>query len=132
MTEEAVKQIVAEEIGRLFGQMQDDITNIKRGQERIERVLLGDKDYEDDGMASQVKFAYTYARKNTESRLIERACPAIEHYERYEKNGFWDSLEQMIDGYKVWKWLIAFTGVGTLMGLINIAFLVIDLINATH
>lgn len=120
MGEQDVRKIVLEEIGNVFTKMQQEISEVKQSQSRIERVLLGDKDYNDEGMASQIHFAYQYARKNTESKIIERGCEAIDQFERYKKNGFWEILEQIIDSYKIWKWLVAFTGIGTLVGVINL------------
>ena len=140
MTEGQVRAIVIAEIKTCFEQISKDVAQLKaesketregiiknnEGIGRIERLLKGDKDFEDEGMAYQVKVAYEYARKNTDSHIVERGLKAIEHYENWEKAGLWDLLLNMADKYKALKWFVAFTGIGTVAGVVNLISMILN------
>ena len=140
MTEGQVRAIVIAEIKTCFEQISKDVVQLKaesketreeiiknnEGIGRIERLLKGDKDFEDEGMAYQVKVAYEYARRNTDSHIVERGLKAIEHYERWEKAGLWDLLLDMVDKYKVLKWFVVFTGIGTMAGVVNLISMILN------
>lgn len=150
MSEEQIRAIVIQEIKCFFEQLSKnletvskdvatvstDVIQLKQGSKethdgiaRIERLLKGDKDYEDEGMAFQIRVAYEYARKNTEIELAKRGTLAIEHFERWEKQGLWAMLMDMVDKYKILKWFVLFTGIGTLSGVVNIVIMLLQIAN---
>jgi len=140
MSEEQIRAIVIQEIKSFFEQLSKsvdavagDVNQLKceskethKGIERIERLLKGDKDFEDEGMAYQIRVAYEYARKNTEIEITRRGIAAIEHYERWEKAGVWATIMDMIEKYKILKWFVLFTGIGTVSGIVNIFSMILN------
>ena len=129
MTEGQVRAIVRAEFKTCFEQISKDVAQLKRESEgigRIERLLKGDKDFEDEGMAYQVKVAYEYARKNTDSHIVDRGLKAIAHYENWERDGLWNLLLDMVDKYKVLKWFVVFTGIGTMAGVVNLISMILN------
>lgn len=130
LTEQDVVKIVKrenEEMFRCFNKLTSDLDSLKKGQARLERALLGDKEFEDKGLVSMVNFSYEYSRKNVESKLVERAEQALEKFNRYEKSGLWKTLEEIAEKYKAIKWLIALI-VGS--GIISVANVVSIILKA--
>lgn len=130
LTEQDVVKIVKrenEEMFRCFNKLTSDLDSLKKGQARLERALLGDKEFEDKGLVSMVNFSYEYSRKNVESKLVERAEQALEKFNRYEKSGLWKTLEEIAEKYKAIKWLTALI-VGS--GIISVANVVSTILKA--
>lgn len=130
LTEQDVVKIVKrenEEMFRCFNKLTSDLDSLKKGQARLERALLGDKEFEDKGLVSMVNFSYEYSRKNVESKLVERAEQALEKFNRYEKSGLWKTLEEIVEKYKAIKWLTALI-VGS--GIISVANVVSIILKA--
>jgi len=130
LTEQDVVKIVKrenEEMFRCFNKLTSDLDSLKKGQARLERALLGDKEFEDKGLVSMVNFSYEYSRKNVESKLVERAEKALEKFNRYEKSGLWKTLEEIAEKYKAIKWLTALI-VGS--GIISVANVVSTILKA--
>ena len=130
LTEQDVVKIVKrenEEMFRCFNKLTSDLDSLKKGQARLERALLGDKEFEDKGLVSMVNFSYEYSRKNMESKLVERAEQALEKFNRYEKSGLWKTLEEIVEKYKAIKWLTALI-VGS--GIISVANVVSTILKA--
>jgi len=130
LTEQDVVKIVKrenEEMFRCFNKLTSDLDSLKKGQARLERALLGDKEFEDKGLVSMVNFSYEYSRKNVESKLVERAEQALEKFNRYEKSGLWKTLEEIVEKYKAIKWLTALI-VGS--GIISVANVVSTILKA--
>ena len=133
MSEDQVRAIVIREIKSCFEQISKDVAELKNesrethsGIARIERLLKGDREYGDDGLAIQMQNVNEYVKKNTDIKLAERGMKAIEHFEMWEKQGLWKTLTQMAEGYNVLKWFVAFTGIGTITGIINIVTMFIN------
>lgn len=130
LTEQDVVKIVKrenEEMFKCFNKLTSDLDSLKKGQARLERALLGDKEFEDKGLVSMVNFSYEYSRKNVESKLVERAEQALEKFNRYEKSGLWKTLEEIVEKYKAIKWLTALI-VGS--GIISVANVVSTILKA--
>lgn len=130
LTEKEVVLIVKkenEEMFKCFNKLTTDLASLKKGQERLERALLGDKDFEDRGLVSMVNYSYEYTRKNMESKLVERAEKALNKFTVYEENGFWKILEEMVDKYKALKWLTALI-IGS--GIISVANVITIILKA--
>lgn len=123
LTEQDVVKIVKrenEEMFRCFNKLTSDLDSLKKGQARLERALLGDKEFEDKGLVSMVNFSYEYSRKNMESKLVERAEQALEKFNRYEKSGLWKTLEEIAEKYKAIKWLTALIVGSGIIGVANV------------
>lgn len=130
LTEKEVILIVKkenEEMFKCFNKLTSDLDTLKKGQERLERALLGDKDFEDKGLVSMVNYSYEYTRKNMESKLVERAEKALNKFTVYEENGFWKTLEEMVDKYKALKVLTALI-IGS--GIISVANVITIILKA--
>ena len=130
LTEKEVILIVKkenEEMFKCFNKLTSDLDTLKKGQERLERALLGDKDFEDKGLVSMVNYSYEYTRKNMESKLVERAEKALNKFTAYEENGFWKILEEMVDKYKALKVLTALI-IGS--GIISVANVITIILKA--
>jgi hypothetical protein len=128
ITEARVKELIEKETKitkDCLDKLSKDMADLRASQRRIERVLLGDKDYEDKGLAHMVNYSYDYARRNTEMGIVDRAIPALEWYERNEKEGKWKILNEIVDKYKALKWLSVIVTGGAAVTIIEI---VVDLI----
>jgi hypothetical protein len=130
LTENDVIRIVKkenEEMFKCFNKLTTDLDTLKKGQQRLERALLGDKEFEDKGLVSMVNYSYEYTRKNIESKLVDRAELALKKFTVYEENGFWKVLEEIVDKYKALKWLTALI-VGS--GIISVANVITIILKA--
>lgn len=110
LTREDVIRIVDErnlEFDKCFDKLINDVEGLKSSQKRIERALLGDKDFEDIGLAKMINVSYSHARRVDEARFMEKAEVIVDHWYRWEENGNWKILGVMIDKYKVLKVLTA-------------------------
>jgi len=90
--------------------------------------LLGDKDFNDIGISYMVNYSYNYARRNTESNLVQRAEKALKKYCNYEENGKWVIIDDMIDKYKALKWFSVIITTSGAVSIANIIYMVIKLL----
>jgi len=116
---DCLKNIVKaqEEQGNAIKQQGNDIKEIK------EALLGSDNKYKKDiGLSSMIKFSYDYAKANTDSKLIERAIPAIDHFYNWNEGaeGFtkWDILDKVIEDFVFSKRMKLFFGIGSWAGII--------------
>lgn len=117
LTKDEVVKIIDDKNGELykvFNKLIQDVDGLKNNQndlnssqKRIERALLGDKDFEDIGLAKMINVSYSHARRVEEARFMEKAEVIVDHWYRWEENGNWKVLGVMIDKYKVLKVLTA-------------------------
>ena len=105
MAQDTQKQM--EKMARTMKRLQENQAKTQKGVDRIQRLLEGDEEMGDEGFASMIRYSHNYARKNTESRLIERAEPALSLYERWTKDGKWTLLNDMMGKYRAAKLLVA-------------------------
>lgn len=134
MGEEEIKLLIRKEIASCFDQLTKDVTQLResnrkleKGIERIERVLVGDKDMSDIGYAEMIKYSYDYAKKNTESRIIDRGERAITHFDIWEKENKWQVIDDMIDKFKIVKWLTALIVGSGIISVANVISVIIDI-----
>lgn len=128
LTRDDVIKIVDDKNGELykvFNKLINDVDGLKSSQKRIERALLGDKDFEDIGIARMVNIAYEHARKVDECDLVGRTENVIKQYDKYTENNYWKILEGMIENYKVLK-VLAVLIVGS--GLVSTANVITTLL----
>ena len=133
ITEKQVKKLIKDEtvsLQKCLDQFSKDFKAMKRSQERIERVLLGDKEYEDKGLAYMVNYSYDYVRRNTESDIVERAEDTMKIVCKYKDNGYWTIFEEMVTRYKAIKWFFSFIIAGGLMSTANIIYNIVKLLTA--
>jgi hypothetical protein len=86
LTESQVRKIAREETAKLLAQEMVVIKEELKKQgdilARLERLLLGETGVsENETLKWKANFAYQYARMNTESKVIERAGPALDWFE---------------------------------------------------
>lgn len=121
ITKEEVVKIIDDKNGefyKVFNKLIQDVDGLKSSQKRIERALLGDKDFEDIGIARMVNVSYEHARKVEECDFVERTENVIKQYDKYKDNNYWKILEDMIENYKVLR-VLAVLIVGS--GLVSTA-----------
>jgi hypothetical protein len=85
---------------------------------RIERVLLGDADYDDDGFVKMIRYSYEHARQNEESKIIPKGWETINHYEQWDKEGKWTSLNEIIQDNFMTKKVKTFFNLGSWAGIL--------------
>ena len=132
MTDKELDRKIDQKIQAAFQRLSDEVnslgcevTKLKETSEasgkslsRIERVLLGDAEYDDDGFVKMIRYSYEHARKNEESKITEKGWKTIEHYENWEKNGRWSALEEIIQDNFMTKRVKRFFNVGSWSGII--------------
>ena len=133
LTEKKVKSLIKIEtksIQACLDKFSKDFEEMRESQKRIERVLLGDKEYEDKGLAYMVNYSYDYVRRNTESDIVERAEDTMKIVCKYKDNGYWTIFEEMVTRYKAIKWFFSFIIAGGLMSTANIIYNIVKLLTA--
>lgn len=131
LTRDDVIKIVDDKNGELYkvlNKLIQDVDGLKSSQKRIERALLGDKDFEDIGIARKVNIAYEHARKVGECDLIGRTENVIKQYDKYTENNYWKILEGMIENYKVLKVLTVLIVGSGLVSTANVITIVLKLL----
>ncbi len=127
LTEREVRKIAREEAMKIQKDVLKEISEIKSTLSRLERLLLGEiGTNEEDTLKARANFAYLYAKRNTDSRIIERAVPALEWFEdmnkckKGEKESKLESLGKMITFYNNLKWVLGIIGFTTVINSIPI------------
>ena len=127
LTEREVKKIAREEAMKVQKDVLKEISEIKSTLSRLERLLLGEiGTNEEDTLKARANFAYLYAKRNTDSRIIERAVPALEWFEdmnkckKGEKESKLESLGKMITFSNNLKWVLGIIGFSTVINSIPI------------
>lgn len=131
LTKEEVVKVVDSrnsELYKVFNKLMQDVEGLKGSQKRIERALLGDKDFEDMGLARMVNVSYEHARKVEESDFVERTESVIKQYNKYAENNYWKILEDMIGNYKVLKVLTALIVGSGLVSTANVITVILKLL----
>ena len=135
LTKDEVVKIIDDKNGELykvFNKLIQDVDGLKNNQndlnssqKRIERALLGDKEFEDIGLARMINISYGHARRVDECDLVGRTEAVIKQYDKYKENNYWKILEGMIENYKVLK-VLAVLIVGS--GLVSTANVITTLL----
>ena len=134
MSEEEVRRIVLSEIKISFQSLSADISTVKDNQtvmqgnqakmqqsvNRIERLLLGDGEFKDQGFADKINASYEYVKKNIDADLVPRLTRSLNLYERWQDVGYWKTLEEIISRYIVLKWLTALIVSSGIISVVNL------------
>lgn len=131
--EKDIRRIAREESEKVFAKatkrMCQDIEVVRAGMEqnkeilsRLERLLLGEIGIDEgDTLKARATFAYNYAKRNTDLRIIERAEPALDWFEDMNtleaghKETKLESLGKLIEFYMNVRWLLALIGFTTIL-----------------
>ena len=137
LTEKEVRKIAKEEALKVQRDVLKEISEIKDTLSRLERLLLGELGTnEEDTLKSRANIAYLYAKKNIDSRIIEKAEPALRWFEDMNtpekgcNESKLDILGKMITGWSSIKWLGGLFGVINVATLLGLIVLIINFIKA--
>lgn len=127
LTEREVRSIAREEALKIQKDVLKELTEVKSTLSRLERLLLGEiGTNEEDTLKARANFAYLYAKKNTDLKIIERAEPALDWFEdmncceKGQKESKLESLGKMITFYTNIRWLLGLIGFTTIVNSIPI------------
>ena len=135
ITEGQIRRIAREEALKVQRDVLKEIGDIKTTLDRLERLLLGEiGSNEEDTLKARANFAYLYAKKNTDLKIIERAIPALDWFEDMNQieRGCSESklstLGKMITSWTSIKWLGGLFGVINLATLLGLVLLIVNFI----
>ena len=146
MTEQEVRRIAREESQEIFeksiGKVTDQIKLVKELSEqnqktlaRLERLLLGEMGVDkDDTLKARANYAYQYAKHNTELQVVDRALPALQWFEDWNRadagydHSKLEVLGSIIIAYDRIKWLLALFGVTTLINALPAIKMIISFV----
>ena len=127
LTRNQVRAIAKEEAMRVQKEVLKELSDVKETLSRLERLLLGEVGTEkEDTLKARANFAYLYAKRNTDARIIDRAMPAIKWFEDMNevepgcKESKLDTLGRIIGLFGKIEWLLALLGVTTVINAIPI------------
>lgn len=127
LTEREVRSIAREEALKIQKDVLKELWEVKSTLSRLERLLLGEiGTNEEDTLKARANFAYLYAKKNTDLKIIERAEPALDWFEdmncceKGQKESKLESLGKMITFYTNIRWLLGLIGFTTIVNSIPI------------
>lgn len=134
MTDKELDRKIDQKIQSAFQRLSDEVNSLGyevaqlkvtteatgKSISRIERVLLGDTEYDDDGYVKMIKYSYEHARKNEESQIIAKGWQVIDHFDNWEKNGKWKALDEIIQDNFMTKKVKMFFNVGSWAGIISL------------
>ena len=134
ITESRIREIAKEESLKVHTEMMKEITEIKNATkenkktlERLYRLLLGELGVDKaDTLKARAEFAYQYAKMNTDLRVVERALPALDWFERWDtpehgcEESRLQSLGKLVGLYTKVKWLLGLIGITTLINAIPV------------
>lgn len=127
LTEREVRSIAREEALKIQKDVLKELGEVKSTLSRLERLLLGEiGTNEEDTLKARANFAYLYAKKNTDLKIIERAEPALDWFEdmncceKGQKESKLESLGKMITFYTNIRWLLGLIGFTTIVNSIPI------------
>jgi hypothetical protein len=119
-TEMEIKKLIQQEIKACFEQLATDIRDIKQ-------ALLGN-DYKKGGLVAMVESHENYIDRSETLHIIERATPALEWYESWERNKTFKKIEEVLDAYSKWKWFVGLIAGGSLAGIVSAIVTLVELV----
>ena len=146
MTEQEVRRIAREESQGVFEKsiaaVTEQLAEVKKFSQqnqktlaRLERLLLGEVGTDkDDTLKARATYAYQYAKRNLDLRIVERAIPALQWFEDWScpEVGCNESklqiLGKIITAYSSLKWLLAFLGITTLVNALPAVKMIIEFV----
>lgn len=127
ISEKDVRRIAREEALKVQKDVLKEISDIKLTLSRLERLLLGEfGTNEEDTLKSRATFAYVFAKKCTDSGMIERTVPVLEWFDDMStlepgcKESRLESLGKLIIFYMNIRWLLALIGITTVINAVPI------------
>jgi len=127
LTEKQVRGIAREEALKVQKEVLKEITDVKDTLARLERLLLGELGTEqEDTLKARANIAYAYAKKNMDAKIIERAEPALDWFEDWDrpekgcKESKLESLGKLVTFYLNIRWLLALIGITTILNAIPV------------
>lgn len=127
LTKTQVRAIAKEESMKVQKEVLKELSDVKETLSRLERLLLGEVGTEkEDTLKARANFAYLYAKRNTDAKIIDRAKPAIKWFEDMNetepgcKESKLDTLGRIIGLFGKIEWLLALLGVTTVVNAIPI------------
>lgn len=134
MTEQEVRRIAKEEAAKVQKQLVRKIDKLEKSisanteiLQRLDRLLLGELGTDkEDTLKARATFAYQYAKRNTDLKIVERAIPALAWFEDWNRPeiGCEESKLQMlgkvINAYTSIKWLLAGLGITTILNALPV------------
>jgi hypothetical protein len=127
LTENEIRAIAKEEALKVQTEVLKEISEVKSTLSRLERLLLGEiGTNEEDTLKARANFAYLYAKKNTDLKIIERAIPALDWFhdmdccEKGERESKLESLGKLIGLYNNIKWILGLIGVTTIINAVPV------------
>lgn len=127
LTKTQVRAIAKEESMKVQKEVLKELSDVKETLSRLERLLLGEVGTEEeDTLKARANFAYLYARRNTDAKIIDRAKPAIKWFEDMNetepgcKESKLDTLGRIIGLFGKIEWLLALLGITTVVNAIPI------------
>ena len=139
MSEQRVKEIaraeVKKEVTKFMVSIDEKLAKQQEVLARLERLLLGELGVaEEDTLKARATFAYSYAKRNTDLGIIEKAIPALEWFDSWNKiqpgcaESKLESLGKLISLYGNIKWLLGLIGITTAINAIPVIKWIIALI----
>jgi glycerol-3-phosphate dehydrogenase len=133
LTEKQVRRIAKEEAVKVQKEVLREITDVKDTLARLERLLLGELGTDqEDTLKARANIAYSYAKKNIDAKIIERAEPALEWFEDWDrpekgcKESKLESLAKLITFFLNVRWLLALIGITTVLNAIPVIRAVLE------
>lgn len=120
LTEMEIKKLIQQEIKQCFEELSSDVKDIKK-------ALLGDS-YSKTGLVNLVQRHEDYIDKSETLKIIDRAQPALEWYESWDKEGIFRRIKEALDTYGRLKWFVGLIAGGSLAGIISAVMMVVEVI----
>lgn len=135
ITEKEIRRIAREEALAIQKDVLKELSEVKSTLARLERLLLGELGTnEEDTLKSRANFAFMYAKRNTDLKIIERAEPALDWFEDMNtlekgyKESKLESLGKLITFFMNTRWLLGVIGFTTIISSINSIPVIVNLI----
>lgn len=121
LSEMEIKKLIQREIKQCFEELSSDVKDIKK-------ALLGDGVYSKTGLVNLVQRHEDYIDKSETLKIIDRAQPALEWYESWNKEGIFRRIKEALDTYGRLKWFVGLIAGGSLAGIVSAVMMVIEII----
>ena len=121
MNEMEIKKLIQQEIKQCFEELSSDVKDIKK-------ALLGDGIYSKTGLVNMVQRHEDYIDRSEALKIIDRAQPALEWYESWNKDGVFTQIKNALDTYGKLKWFVGLIAGGSLAGIISAVMMIIEVV----
>ena len=135
LTRQEVRDIAREEALKVNKELISKIDCNTEIMRRLERLLLGEDGVDvEDTLKARANFAYLYAKRNTDSGIIERAKPALKWFEDMveeepgDKETKLETLGRTIGLFRKVEWLLTLFGISTAINMVVAIKVIYDFI----